>query len=161
MPGVHAVRIYNGITLPMTLGDGGIIRNAFTPNARITGTIGELNKNKNQIALIEKARNNPKLFVAIVGEGEERKHLEEKIWKYNLEKQVKLFGFMPAAEVLRGFDTFALPSIKEGLPYVLIEAKAAGLPIEANPVGGIPEILAGKIEDFTLERMVKETAALY
>ncbi len=123
--------------------------------------MGELNKNKNQIVLIEKARHNPKLFVALVGEGEERKHLEEKIWKYNLEKQVKLFGFMPAIEILKGFDVFALPSLKEGLPYVLLEAKAAGLPIEASSIGGIPEILSGKTEDFTLERMVKETAALY
>ncbi len=158
--GHKAVRIYNGIE-PASLSDGGVIRNAFPPNVHITGTVGELNKNKNQIALIEKARNNPKLFVAIVGEGEERKHLEEKIWKYNLQNRVKLFGFMPAGEVLKGFDTFALPSLKEGLPYVLLEAKAAGLPIEASPIGGIPEIVNGKIEDFTLERMVKETTTLY
>jgi glycosyltransferase involved in cell wall biosynthesis len=165
--GHKAVRIYNGIDTNMQFGDGGVIRNAFPPPAdgqdpiHITGTVGELTKNKNQIALIEKARNNPKLFVAIVGEGEERAHLEEKIWKYNLGKRVKLFGFISASEVLKGFDTFALPSIKEGLPYVLLEAKAAGLPIVANPVGGTPEILNGKIEDFTLERMVKETTKLY
>jgi glycosyltransferase involved in cell wall biosynthesis len=87
--------------------------------------------------------------------------LEQKIKEYGLTGRVKLFGFLPAAEVLKGFDTFALPSLKEGLPYVLLEAKAAGLPIVASQVGGIPEILQGKIEDFTLERMVKETAALY
>jgi glycosyltransferase involved in cell wall biosynthesis len=74
---------------------------------------------------------------------------------------VKLFGFIPAAEVLRGFDTFALPSLKEGLPYVLIEAKAAGLPIEANRVGGVGEILDHDLEEFSLPRMVKETVAVY
>jgi glycosyltransferase involved in cell wall biosynthesis len=152
--------IYNGIA-PETLGDGAKIRSAFPPNVHITGTVGELTKNKNQIALIEEAKQKPNMYVAIVGEGELRDFLESKSKEYKLENRVKLFGFLPASEALKGFDTFALPSLKEGLPYVLLEAKAAGLPIIANPVGGIPEILQGKIEDFTLERMVKETAALY
>lgn len=156
-----AVRIYNGIDTSMQLEDGAKIRNAFVPNVRITGTIGELTKNKNQITLVEEARRKPDMFVAIVGEGEDRAMLEQKIKEYSLSERVKLFGFLPAAEVLKGFDTFALPSLKEGLPYVLLEAKSAGLPIEANLVGGIPEILQGKMEDFMLERMVKETAALY
>lgn len=155
------VLIYNGINVHMLFGDGSIIRNAFPPNAKITGTVGELTKNKNQIALVEKARKNPKMYAAIVGEGEDRAMLEKKIKEYKLEDRVKLFGFMPAGEVLKGFDVFALPSLKEGLPYVLLEAKAAGLPIEANPIGGIPEILNGNIEDFSLEKMIEKTSALY
>jgi glycosyltransferase involved in cell wall biosynthesis len=161
MPGVRAVRIYNGVEANAPLGDGSVIRKAFPPQVHITGTVGELTKNKNQIALLEDAKRDTNLFVAIVGEGEDRAMLERKIKEYGLQDRVKLFGFLPAADVLKGFDTFALPSLKEGLPYVLLEAKAAGLPIEANPVGGIPEIMNGKIEDFTLDRMVKETAALY
>jgi glycosyltransferase involved in cell wall biosynthesis len=159
--GHKIVLIYNGIDANAPLGDGDVIRKVFPPNVHITGTVGELNKNKNQITLLEEAKQNPNLYVAIVGEGEDRAMLENKIKEYDLGGRVKLFGFMPASEVLKGFDTFALPSLKEGLPYVLLEAKAAGLPIVANPVGGIPEILQGKIEDFSLERMVKETAVLY
>ena len=156
-----AVCIYNGIDVHMPLGDGGVIRKAFPPNVKITGTIGELTHNKNHIALIEAALDKSDLSIAIVGEGEDRPMLESKIKEYKLSEKVKLFGFLPANEVLKGFDTFALPSLKEGLPYVLLEAKAAGLPIEANPVGGIPEILSGKIEDFSLDKMVSETAKLY
>ncbi len=154
--------IHNGVDLPLQLGPGERIRGAFPPGVRITGTVGELTGNKNQISLIGQAKDNPNLCVAIVGEGEERARLEAKIKEYGLGGRVKLFGFMPANEVLRGFDEFALPSLKEGLPYVLLEARAAGLPIVANRVGGVGEILDAKdMRDFSLERMVEKTSALY
>lgn len=156
-----SVLIYNGIG-PMQFGTGEKIRNAFPPGVKITGTIGELTYNKNQQALIEQVRKNPRMHVAIVGEGELRNKLEQLINKYSLQDRVKLFGFMPAQEVLKGFDIFALPSRKEGLPYVLLEAKAAGLPIVANRVGGVGEILDAKdMSEFSLERMVQKTLALY
>jgi glycosyltransferase involved in cell wall biosynthesis len=160
---VHkTVRIYNGIELNMPLGLGEVIRNSFPKGVRITGTIGELNKNKNQITLINAARNEPTLYIAIVGDGECREYLAGKIKEYGLSDRIKLFGFLPAHEVLRGFDMFALPSIKEGLPYVLLEAKAAGLPIIANRVGGVGEILDAKdMSEFSLEKMVQKTSALY
>jgi glycosyltransferase involved in cell wall biosynthesis len=161
MPGVHAVRIYNGIE-PLSLGTGEKIRSAFPAGAKITGTVGELVKNKNQIALVEEAKKDASMHVAIVGEGEERKNLKRKIKEYDLEDRVKLFGFMPAADVLKGFDVFALPSIKEGLPYVLLEAKAAGLPIMANRTGGVGEILDAKdMSDFELARMINRTIGVY
>jgi glycosyltransferase involved in cell wall biosynthesis len=160
--GHKTVRIYNGIDPRMAFGSGTLIRSAFPAGAHIIGTVGELNKNKNHIALIERARSAPEMFVAIVGEGEERAALETKIKEYRLSERVKLFGFMPASEVLKGFDVFALPSLKEGLPYVLLEAKAAGLPVEANRVGGVGEILdARDMSAFSLERMLEQTAALY
>src|SRR3989344_542220 len=64
--GERAVRIYNGIA-PMSFGSGENIRNAFPPGVTITGTIGELTRNKKQIALIEEARHKPSMYVAIVG----------------------------------------------------------------------------------------------
>lgn len=156
------VVIHNGIALPMQFDSGEKIRNAFPLGAQITGTIGELTKNKNQIALIEQAKADSDMYVAIVGEGEERTMLEKKIKKDNLGDRVKLFGFLPAREALLGFDIFALPSLKEGLPYVLLEAKCAGLPIVANRIGGIGEILDSKDpEEFSLARMVEKTTSLY
>lgn len=156
------VVIHNGIDMQMPLDSGEVIRTAFPANAHITGTVGELTKNKNQIALIEQAKNNPAMYVAIVGEGEDRLYLKKKIEEYGLENRVKLMGFQPASVVLKGFDTFALPSLKEGLPYVLLEARAAGLHIVANRVGGVSEILDAKdMSDFSLERMVEKTIVLY
>lgn len=163
MPGAgrKTVRIYNGIDIDMTFGDGSIIRNAFPAGAKITGTVGELTYNKNQIALIEEAKEKPDMYVAIVGEGELHDFLEQKIQEYGLQDRVKLFGFLPAADVMKGFDTFALPSNKEGLGYVLLEARAAGLPIVANPVGGTQEALNQPLTEFTLDHMVKQTFDLY
>lgn len=155
------VRIYNGIDLQMRFGSGDIIRRAFPPGSRIVGTVGELTRNKNQIALIEQAKENPRLQVAIVGEGELRPMLEAKIHEYGLANRVKLFGFQAATDVMKGFDTFALPSIKEALAYVILEARVAGLPVEANRVGGVAEALDLPLEEFALERMVSETLALY
>ncbi len=154
--------VYNGIELPMTFGSGSEIRAAFPPGVPITGTVGELTRNKNHKALIERARKEPTLYLAIVGEGEERGALEAAIARYKLADRVKLFGFIPAQDVLRGFDTFAFPSLKEGLPYVLLEARAAGLPIVASRVGGIPDVVdAPNLESFTLEHMLERTQALY
>ena len=155
--------IHNGIDLHMPFASGERIRSAFPPGVKITGTIGDFSKNKNQIALVEEARVDPTMYVALVGDdGPERPHLEAKIKEYGLDGRVKIFGFMPAREVLRGFDVFALPSLKEGLPYVLIEARAAGLPIVANRVGGVGEILDAKdMSEFSLDQMVEKTIALY
>lgn len=158
--GRKTTRIYNGIA-PMVLTDAAEIRSYF-PGKRITGSIGELTRNKNQIALIEQARKDPNLHVAIVGDGEDKKFLKDKIDAYGLKQRVVLFGFREARSVLKGFDVFALPSLKEGLPYVLLEAKQAGLPIVANRVGGVGEILDAKdMSEFTLEQMVQKTTALY
>jgi glycosyltransferase involved in cell wall biosynthesis len=154
------VLIYNGVG-PLQFGSGEVIRKAFPPGAVITGTVGELTYNKNHSALIERAKKNPELYIAIVGEGELRPMLEQKIRKYDLGNRVKLFGFMPAAEVLKGFDRFVLSSLKEGLGYVIIEARMAGLPIEANRVGGVGEALDNDLREFALERMLEKTFALY
>jgi glycosyltransferase involved in cell wall biosynthesis len=157
-----AVRIYNGIDLHKTYGSGEMIRSAFPADVRITGTVGELTKNKNTISLVEAAKNDSSMYVAIVGDGEERTNLERNIKEYALQDRVKLFGFIRIEEVLRGFDVFALPSRKEGLPYVLIEARAAGIPVVANRVGGVGEILDAKdLNEFSLEKMIARTVSVY
>jgi glycosyltransferase involved in cell wall biosynthesis len=159
--GRKAVRIYNGLNLNMSFGSGEIIRAAFPAGIKITGVVGELTKNKNQIALVEQAKKDPRMYLAIVGEGEDHEMLEAKIKEYGLGNRVKLFGFVPANEVLKGFDVFALSSVKESLGFVILEARIAGLPIVANRVGGVGEALDVPLEEFSIEKMVEKTFALY
>jgi glycosyltransferase involved in cell wall biosynthesis len=117
-------------------------------NKTLIGTIAELHKNKGLEYGIEAMKllreNNPekfnKIHWTILGGGEEQEYLTGLIRKYNLEDKINLAGYTEdAASYLKAFDIFLLPSIKEGLPYVLLEAEAAELPIIATNVGGIKE----------------------
>lgn len=114
------------------------------------GTISELHKNKglkyiieaiHELEAINEDRKNLPILV-IIGEGEKREKLQQRIDRYNLQDTVFLIGRIDEAEkYLKAFDIFTLTSITEALPYVLLEAGQAGLPIIASSVGGIPEII--------------------
>lgn len=105
-------------------------------------SVGELTKNKNHELLIRAlARVTDPFFCIIIGEGEERHTLEHLITKNKLGDHIKLPGFIPnASELLPAADIFILPSRKEGLPFTLLEAGMAALPVIATETGGIPEI---------------------
>lgn len=114
----------------------------------VIGTIAELTKNKglvyltNAVNQIKFKVKNLKLKVIIIGDGEDREKIQDKITSLDLRDTIYLAGFIQDAEkYLKGFDIFALPSIKEGLPYTVMEAMAAGLPIIASDVGGIPDLI--------------------
>ncbi len=80
--------------------------------------------------------------VAVFGEGELRAPLEKQIARLKLGDTVKLAGFVDsAANYLKGADVFVLPSVKEGLPYALLDAMDAEVPIVATAVGGVAEVL--------------------
>jgi glycosyltransferase involved in cell wall biosynthesis len=112
----------------------------------IVGTIAELHPNKGLTYFLEglsqAVAHHPETLSLIIGEGEQRASLENLIKEKGLEKHVYLPGYVESAsEYIKGFNIFALPSIKEGLPYTLLEAGYAGLPVLTTTVGGIPEII--------------------
>jgi len=60
-----------------------------------------------------------------------------------------------AYKYLKAFDVFVLPSVKEGFPWVLLEAIKAGIPVVATKVGAVPEIINEYIEPGNVDELVK------
>jgi glycosyltransferase involved in cell wall biosynthesis len=110
-------------------------------------TTAELTKNKNLFIGIDAVSehnkdSSTKIFYALIGDGEQKEQLLRHVVEKNMREQVHLLGFIPDSRTYyNGFDIFFLPSLKEGIPYVLQEAGIAGLPCVATSVGGIPEII--------------------
>ncbi|MEK7121100.1 MAG: glycosyltransferase family 4 protein [Patescibacteria group bacterium] len=124
--------------------------NATTISAagRIIGTIANFYPTKGLEYLIEAFYLlNTKYLILdtvllIIGDGELRPELEKMIREKGLGKKVFLLGQIPDAyRFLPAFDVFVLPSVKEGFPWVLIEAMSAKLPVIATDVGAVPEII--------------------
>lgn len=81
----------------------------------------------------------------IIGDGKYRSDVENLVLQLGINAQVHFLGYLPAGEAVRmqldQADVLVLPSRTEGLPRVLIEAMARGLPCIASTAGGIPELL--------------------
>ncbi|MFA5029349.1 MAG: glycosyltransferase family 4 protein [Patescibacteria group bacterium] len=112
----------------------------------IVGTIANFYANKGLKYFIEAIKiinTDPIPVVAVViGDGELRPELENLIKEAGLENKFILAGSQSdAAQYLKAFDLYLCSSLKEGLPYSILEAMAAGLPIVATRIGGIPEII--------------------
>ncbi len=102
-------------------------------------SIAELTKNKGLRygieAVAELTRRGLDCIYVIASDGEDRDTLTTLAHEHGVADRVFFPGFIPdAARYLSGFDVYLLPSIKEGMPYVLIEASLAGLQIVATSV---------------------------
>ena len=87
-------------------------------------------------------RDFPEAIFVLIGDGKERRSLEEQVRQARLEKNVLFLGSRrDVPELLACCDLFVLPSEAEGLPNAILEAMAAGLPVVGTSVGGIPEII--------------------
>lgn len=114
---------------------------------RITiGCIAELHPNKGLFYLLDAMRavaeQIPNSLLVIIGDGEQKNTLQAKIDEYNISHNVRLAGYIPdASEYLKSFTMLVMSSVKEGLPYAILEAGCASLPVVATTVGGIPELV--------------------
>jgi len=112
----------------------------------ILGTIAELHPNKGLTYLIDALARvcdeKTDVISIIIGDGDLLPELHMRIKEKGLEGRVFLAGYMEnASQYLKAFSMFVLPSTKEGLPYVILEAGSASLPVVTTTVGGIPEII--------------------
>ncbi len=120
----------------------------LSPLKKIIGTIANFYPTKGIEYLIEAFNilkpksQNPDLKLVIIGDGEEKEKLKELIKKYKLKNEIILLGQIEeASKYIKAFDIFILPSVKEGFPWVILEAMAAKVPVIGTKVGGVPEII--------------------
>jgi glycosyltransferase involved in cell wall biosynthesis len=98
-------------------------------------------------AIAELARDGRTVTANIVGEGPDRAAFEAEVAAQNLAQSVRFLGAMPARAAFPRGRILVVPSRAESLPYIVLEAAAAGVPLIATRVGGIPEILGPDADD--------------
>jgi glycosyltransferase involved in cell wall biosynthesis len=113
-------------------------------DAWVVGTVGRLDAYKNQALLVRAMAPllSSDVRLVIVGEGPARGEVEAEIAKLREPRWVVMTGRrMDVPRLIPAFDVFALSSKTEGLPLVVPEAMAAGLPIVTTAVGGLPSVV--------------------
>jgi colanic acid/amylovoran biosynthesis glycosyltransferase len=110
--------------------------------------VGRLCPQKGQVQIpkaVAALRNDfPRLKVILVGDGESRALIESSIAQYGVGDMIELRGWIANREVLmmmRASRALVLPSFAEGLPIVIMEALAFGVPVLSTTVAGIPELV--------------------
>jgi glycosyltransferase involved in cell wall biosynthesis len=136
-PGIVRV-VHNGV------GDAEFAPIVPRPDATDIICLGELRPVKAFDVLIEALAilngNGRRVSATIAGEGPDEAELKAQAARLGVADLVGFAGYRPAREAFAMGRMMVIPSRAESLPYVILEAAAAGLPIVSTRVGGIPEI---------------------
>lgn len=111
--------------------------------------VGRLTPAKGQILLVQALAGlrsrGLQARLTMVGHGPDRERIEAQVRSLGLAGLVRFTGPLRPDQVrgeMAGADVFVLPSLAEGIPVVLMEAMATGLPTISTPVNGIPELIS-------------------
>ncbi len=145
IPAGKVTTIVNGVdTERFRPGDPCGIREALgiPPGAFVLGSVARLDPIKDLGSVIRALPHLPGTRYLIVGEGPQEGELRALADELGVGERVSFLGTRSdIPEILRAFDLFLLPSLKEGTSNTLLEAMATGLPIVATAVGGTPELI--------------------
>ena len=111
----------------------------------VLGWVGRLSPEKGADVLVDAASRlwDLPLVVSVVGDGAERAALERRAAERGVGDRIRWHGTVRgAAQLYPAFDCFALSSRSEGMPIALFEAMAAGVPVVAAKVGGVPDVVS-------------------
>jgi len=116
------------------------------PSAPLIGIVGRIVPIKNHALFLEMAgrvlQAQPDAYFVIVGDGEDRAAIEAQADRLGLRKRVVFTGWMQdLVPVFSDLDLLALSSDNEGTPTAIMQALAAGVPVVATAVGGVPDLL--------------------
>jgi glycosyltransferase involved in cell wall biosynthesis len=122
-----------------------------TPDATDLVFVGELRALKGVDVLLDAiallARGGTRVSLTVVGDGPDRAAFEQQAAEQGIGEKVRFVGSMPARSAFTLGRQLVVPSRAESLPYVVLEAAAAGIPLIATNVGGIAEIFGPDAAD--------------
>lgn len=140
--GVEKLRLVpNGVTAPPTI-------RARDGEQVVVGSICRLTRQKGVTYLVQAAEavrreRGSGVRFSVAGDGPDRGPLEAEIIRRGLRNGFELVGTVDEPwDYLSSLDVFVLPSLWEGMPFVLLEAMAAGLPVVATNVGGVRDVIS-------------------
>lgn len=124
--------------------------------ALVLGHVGRFSEPKNHPFLIElfaaAAKKEPRARLVLVGDGEGRAAIEEKVRQLSLGDKVLFLGVRgDVNRLLQAMDVFVFPSLYEGLPVSLVEAQAAGLPCVISAAVSPESILTDLVQQLPLD----------
>lgn len=110
-----------------------LVEKGWNEDTLVVGNVGRMSQQKNQIFLIDIFKQVkmmwPNSVLWLVGDGEKRAEIEQKVKDAHLEADVQFFGMIDnTKELYQAMDVMVMPSLFEGLPMVGVEAQASGLP---------------------------------
>jgi glycosyltransferase involved in cell wall biosynthesis len=119
----------------------------------VLGFVGRLDPVKNLDFLLQvfalSVRQSQRLKLLIIGDGPERRRLENRCQQQNLQSDVVFTGQQERIlPYLRALDIFLVTSLREQMPMTVLEAMAVGVPVVASNVGEIPYIVTDGIDGF-------------
>ncbi len=149
----HLVQRYPHMAGKIRVVHCGIDLELFRPRAGGTGegfrivSVARLQPRKGIADLVEACRALSSVVdfqCVVIGDGPQRRELEEKVASYGLQRQVKFAGACSQSQVLDYLaqaSVFVLPSYSEGIPVSVMEAMAVELPVVVTRVNGVPELV--------------------
>jgi glycosyltransferase involved in cell wall biosynthesis len=111
----------------------------------VVGWVGRLSNEKGPDVLLESLPHlsTVPITMSVIGAGIEQRSLEARAAALGVADRIRWHGAVPDAErIFTAFDVFVLSSRTEGTPVVLFEAMAAGVPVVATQVGGVPDVVS-------------------
>ncbi len=107
--------------------------------------VGEISKRKNQIMLVRALEFLPECHLTLVGDGGERKAIEKYAKKHNLDSRLTITGYTKdVGKYIKEADLYVSASLTEGLPFNILEAIKASLPVVASRVKGQVDLIPPK-----------------
>ncbi len=123
----------------------------FPQKSVILISAGRFSREKGQGILVEAMKKavvlDTRLRLVLYGDGPELESVRMRVKSFKLEDKILLPGFEKnLLSHLKGADILVNPSLSEGLPNIVLEAMALGVPVVATAVGGVPEIITDGTE---------------